>query len=85
MNISHVKQLESTFIEVVNESRKNTIVGCIHKHPNMPITEFISDLLELLLTKISLEKKISHTPRGLIFNINLLNCESEKNTCESLN
>ena len=65
LNISQVKQLESTFIEVVNENRRNAIVGCIYKHPNMPITEFISDFLEPLLTKISLEKKRSHTPRGL--------------------
>ena len=65
LNISWVKQLKSTFIEAVNENRKNTIVGCIYKHPNMPITEFISDFLEPLLTKISFEKKRSHTPRGL--------------------
>ena len=57
LNISQVKQLESTFIEVVNENRRNAIVGCIYKHPNMHITEFISDFLEPLLTKASLEKK----------------------------
>ena len=54
LNISQVKQVESTFIEVVNENRKNTIVQCIYKHPHMPITEFISDFLEPLLTKICL-------------------------------
>ena len=61
LNISQVKQLESTFIEVVNENRRNAIVGCIYKHPNMHITEFISDFLEPLLTKISLEKKNSYS------------------------
>ena len=61
LNISQVKQLESTFIEVVNENRRNAIVGCIYKHPNMHITEFISDFLEPLLTKISLEKKKSYS------------------------
>ena len=64
LNISQVKQLESTFIEVVNENRMNTVVGRIYKHPNMPITEFISDFLEPLLTKFPLKKK-SHTPRRL--------------------
>ena len=59
--MSHVKQLESTFIEAVNENRKNTSVGCIYKHQNMPITEFISDFLEPLLTKISFEKKKSYS------------------------
>ena len=61
LNISQVKQLESTFIEVVNENRRNTTVGCIYKHPNMHITEFISHFLEPLLTKISLEKKNSYS------------------------
>ena len=51
--MSQVKQLESTFKEVVNENRKNTLVGCIYKHLNMPINEFIYDFLEPLLTKIS--------------------------------
>ena len=83
LNISLAKQLESTFIEVVNENRKNTIVGCIYKHPNMPITEFISDFLESLLTKTSFEKKEVILLGD--YNINLLNCESDKNTCTSLN
>ena len=68
MNISQIKQLESTFIEIVNENRKNTIVGCIYKHPNMAITEFISDFLEPLLSKISLEKKKSYS-LGIITSI----------------
>ena len=66
--------------EVVNENRKNTIAGCIYKHANMPITEFIPDFVEPQLTKTSLEKK------ELIllgdYNINLLNCENDKNTCK---
>ena len=82
LNISQVKQLESTFIEVVNENRKNTIVGCIYKHPNMPITEFISNFLEPLLTKISSEKKEVILLGD--YNINLLNCESDKNTYDFL-
>ena len=82
LNISQVKQLESTFIEVVNENRRNAIVGCIYKHPNMPITEFISDFLEPLLTKISLEKK--EVTLQVDYNTNLLSCESDKNTCDFL-
>ena len=66
--------------EVVNENRKNTIVGCIYKHANMPITEFIFDFVEPQLPKSSLEKQ------ELIllgdYNINLLNCENDKNTCK---
>ena len=66
----------------MNENRKNTIVGCIYEHPNMPITEFISDFLEPLLTKISFEKKEVILPGD--YNINLLNCQSAKNTCDFL-
>ena len=48
----------------------------------MPITEFISDFLEPLLTKISFEKKEVILLGD--YNINLLNCESHKNTCDFL-
>ena len=82
LNISQIKQLESNLIEVVNENRKNTIVGCIYKHPNMSITEFISDFLEPRLTKISFEKKEVMLLGN--YNINLLSCESDKNTCDFL-
>ena len=58
------------------------IVGCIYKHPNMPITEFISDFLEPLLTKISFEEKEVVLLGN--YSINLLNCESDKNTCDFL-
>ena len=58
------------------------IVGCIYKHRNMPITEFISDFLEPL-TKISLEKKEVILLGD--YNINLLlNCEADKNTSKFL-
>ena len=63
--MSQAKDLGSSFIELENKNRKNTVVGCIYKHPNMPISEFISDFLEPLLTKIYFEKKRSCTPRGL--------------------
>ena len=47
----------------------------------MPITEFISDFLEPL-TKISLEKKEVILLGD--YNINLLNCESDKNASKFL-
>ena len=77
LNISQVKKLDSTFIQVLNENSKNTIVGWIYKHPNMPITEFISDFLEPLLTKISFEKKEIILLGD--YNINLFNCKRDKN------
>ena len=82
LNVSQAKQLDSTFREVVNENSKNNIVRCIYKHPNMPVTEFISDFLEPLLTKISLEEKEVVLLGN--YSINLLNCDSDKNTCDFL-
>ena len=82
LNISHPKQLESSFIEIVNKNRKNSVVGCIYKHPNMTSSEFISDYLEPLLNKISFEKKEAILLGD--FKINLLNCDSDKNTCDFL-
>ena len=66
----------------MNENSKNTIVGCIYEHPNMPITEFTSDFLEPLLTKIFSEKKEVILLGD--YGINLLNCENDKNTCDFL-
>ena len=83
LNISQVTQLQSAFIEFVNENSKNAIVGCIYKHLNMPITEFFSNSPEPLLTKISFEKKKSYS-YGVITLINLSNCESGENTYDFL-
>ena len=57
---------------------KNTIVECIYKHLNIAIAEFNSDFLEPLLTKVSFENKEIILLGD--YNINLLNCESDKNT-----
>ena len=35
-----LKELESIFIEIINKKGKNTIVGCIYKHPKLAIDEF---------------------------------------------
>ena len=80
--ISKSKELELTFVEIIIKNKRNMIVGCIHKHPNMSISELNSDFLVLLLNKISLEKK-----EVILLgenNINLLNCDSDKNTSEFL-
>ena len=80
--MTKTKEFESSFIEIQNKNRKNTIVGCIYKHPNMSISEFMSDFLEPLLTKMSFEKKEFILLGD--YNINLLNCDSDKNMCDFL-
>ena len=59
---------------------KNKIVGCIYKHPNVPITEFTNDYMGLLLEKLSCEKKEIILMGD--FNINLPNHDSDKDTTD---
>ena len=58
------------------------IIGCIYKHPNMDIREFCHTFLSQLLDKISLENKKVMLLGD--FNINLLNCDSDKQTLDFL-
>ena len=44
------------FLESLNPKRK-TIIGCIYKHLNLPVTEFTNDYMGPLLETFSLEKK----------------------------
>ena len=48
-----------SYIDIIepNLKNKNKIIGCICKHPNIPVAEFTSDFINLLLEKLSHEKK----------------------------
>ena len=65
------KQIESTFLEIIEPNLRNKIVGCIYKHPNVPVTEFTNDYMGLFL------EKLSHEWKEIIlmddFSINILN------------
>ena len=63
-------QVESTFIEVINTKKNNIAVGCIYKHPNMDVLEFIHHLNQML-EKVSKEEKQIFLLGD--FNINVLN------------
>ena len=70
LNIYKSKELETVFVEIINPSETNLIVGCLYRHPSMCIRDFNKNYLESLLEKLNLEKK-----NILImgdFNINLL-------------
>ena len=54
--IHYSKEIESTFIEIIESKNKNTIVGCIYEHPNFPVSKFANDFLEPLLEKPSFKK-----------------------------
>ena len=57
LQIYKKRDLESTFIEIINSKKSNIIVGCIYRHPNMDLNDFNSDYLNSLLAKFSEEKK----------------------------
>ena len=77
------KELESIFIEIINKEGKNTIVGCIYKHPKLAIDEFNNHFLSPMLEKVSFENKEVYLIGD--FNINLLNYESNRETTDFLN
>ena len=63
--------MESTFIEIMNPKKSNIIVGTMHKHPSLDLTDFNSNYLNNLLEKVSKEQKSIFLLDD--FNINLLN------------
>ena len=56
LNLCKSKEIESTFLEIIENNRKNVIVGCIYKHP-VTIQEFTNDFICLLLEKLLTEKR----------------------------
>ena len=70
------KKIESTFIEFFNNNNLITVIGCIYKHPKVPVTKFMEDYLVPLLEKLAKEKK--ETILMGDFNINILNCNSDR-------
>ena len=51
------KQLESVFIEICSNNKKNIIVGCIYRHPSMDHNEFNEEFFNPLMEKIGSEYK----------------------------
>lgn len=45
LNIFKPKAIESAFIEVINDKRLNTIIGCIYKHPKKIVNEFTNEFM----------------------------------------
>ena len=51
------KEIESTFLEIIENYQKNVTVGCIYKYPDVAIQEFTDDFNWPLLEKLLTEKK----------------------------
>ena len=78
--INERRRLESTFIELIFPNKRNTICGCIYKHPSMKISRFNNEYLTPLLTNIQKEEKTCMLMGD--FNINILNAEANINISE---
>ena len=52
LKIYKSKYLEATFLEVINQSDKNIIVGCIYRHPCMDLNKFDNDHRNSLSKKL---------------------------------
>ena len=70
-------ELESVFVEIINEGKKNTIYGCIYRHPSMDIQEFNKNYFENFLRNLSAENKTIYLLGD--FNIDLLEIDSDEN------
>ena len=75
INVNAFFELESTLIEIYNPKKTCIIVGCIYKHPNMSVNEFIDDYLNRLLDKLSKENKAIFLL--IDFKINLLTYDTD--------
>ena len=70
------RELESVFIEVINENKKNKIYACIYRHPTMDLDDFTQNYFEKIINKLSTEDKIAYLMGD--FNIDLLKIEDEE-------
>ena len=69
--------IESTFIEILNKKQKNLIIGCVYKHPKHEVKDFTNNHMMPLLDKLSNENKDIMIMGD--FNVNLINCNDDKN------
>ena len=69
--------IESTFIEILNKKQKNLIIGCVYKHPKHEVKDFTNNNMMSLLDKLSNENKDIMIMGDL--NVNLINCNDDKN------
>ena len=77
LNIFEKKMIESTFIEILNKKQKNLIIGCVYKHSKDEVKDFTNNHMIPLLHKLSNENKDIVIMGD--FNVNLINCNDDKN------
>ena len=84
LEIYQSKELESTFIEIINPKESNEIIGVIYRHPNMDTTQFTDNKFNDLMNKLSQErnKKVYITGD---FNFDLLKVSTHTDTSNFYN
>ena len=82
LNIYSSKELESQFIEVIESSGKNSIIGVIYRHPCMAPNIFNDEHLKNLSMKLSNENKRCFISGD--FNFDLMKAENHTDTFEFL-
>ena len=81
LNIYASKQVESKFVEIINPSKSNSLIGIIYRHPSMSGDEFNEEYLRPLTHKLNLEKNKNIHIAG-DFNFDLLNVSSHNPTSD---
>ena len=71
-------KLESVFLEVMNEKKKNEIFACIYRHPSMDINSFNEKYFNDIIAKLTEEGKLCYLAGD--FNIDLLQSETHNHT-----
>ena len=60
LNMHKSKELESYFVEAINEKGKNSIIGTIYRYPCMNQNHFIDDYMKPLNDKLLKENKTTY-------------------------
>ena len=82
LNVYKPNQLESTFVEIINPTKSNIVIGCLCKHPNTDVLDFKNNYLRQIFEVVSKERK--QVFRFDDFNINLLNYNNHQPTNDFL-
>ena len=81
LNIYQEKGAESTFVEIVNKNKSNSIVGVIYRHPSMCEEEFNENFLRNLIHKFHNENNQNIYIAGY-FNFDLIKISDHQATAD---
>ena len=74
------KEIESTFVEIIESKTKKKLLTAF---TNIQTSQLLNlQVINPLLEKLSLEKKRDNPNLMADFNINILNCDSDKHTTD---